>query len=290
MVYLVDTLKLPPKASEGAEGGISVLGWSLGAHLPIGLLSSASSLSIQVQERLHGYLRSVVLLGMELQFVSVYSLSFSCLQPDPSIYSIGLPIPPIVYSPERPKGLHWLDFDQSLSPEERQRQQVTWGSSYFQPTEDISTLTLTKLGERLTVQDLSEEVFSRLNIEPWKKVPTLLRFEPQELSTIILPEAAARSYQTLCLVDSSVHRSSFDRAIGLADSLPSDGLLVWPECKLLYVWCDMTVVDCTIAASGVATIFKDHEGNIKRQVIMEKLPGANHFVSRLSHWAVQKDN
>ena len=52
----------------------------------------------------------------------------------------------------------------------------------------------------------------------------------------------------------------------------------------------MTVVDCTIAASGVATIFKDHEGNIKRQVIMERLPGANHFVSCLLHWTAHNDN
>lgn len=65
LVHLIDTLNLPPISVGGDEklGGISVLGWSMGAHLPIALLGSASTLSDQVQQRLQSYLRSTILFG-----------------------------------------------------------------------------------------------------------------------------------------------------------------------------------------------------------------------------------
>lgn len=66
LVYLIDTLKPPPISFKDDEklGGISVLGWSMGAHLPIALLGTASTLPDQVQQRLQSYLRSTILFGM----------------------------------------------------------------------------------------------------------------------------------------------------------------------------------------------------------------------------------
>ncbi|KAK7681675.1 hypothetical protein QCA50_015409 [Cerrena zonata] len=63
LVHLIDTLKLPPISANNdakAVGGISVLGWSMGTHLPFALLSNASALLPQIQQQLQHYLRSAV--------------------------------------------------------------------------------------------------------------------------------------------------------------------------------------------------------------------------------------
>ena len=76
LVYLIDTLELPQAPTPGTSkinGGISVLGWSLGAHLPIALLSSASSLPSNIQEILGKYLRSAVLFGRPSHIFLIFS-------------------------------------------------------------------------------------------------------------------------------------------------------------------------------------------------------------------------
>lgn len=74
LVHLIDTLKIPPVTIGNggkAVGGISVLGWSMGAHLPLALLSNASALPAEVQQQLQRYLRSAILYGMFL-FLLIY--------------------------------------------------------------------------------------------------------------------------------------------------------------------------------------------------------------------------
>ena len=76
LVYLVDTLKLPPISvswDSTVVGGISVLGWSLGAYFPVALLGSASALPKGDQELLGKYLRSAILYGMVYLYFSTYS-------------------------------------------------------------------------------------------------------------------------------------------------------------------------------------------------------------------------
>lgn len=63
LVHLIDTLELPPIAEDKTSGGVSVLGWSMGAHLPIALLGSAPDLSQHVQDHLRPYIRSTILFG-----------------------------------------------------------------------------------------------------------------------------------------------------------------------------------------------------------------------------------
>lgn len=194
---------------------------------------------------------------------------------------MGTPIPPVVFTPNPPKGLYWPAFDQIISFDERLRRQVPWGSSYYAPIEDISTVTLEYLGERLTVQDLPENRFNALNIEPWKKIPTLEKFDPAELAGISSFESATRSYETLCKLDPSVHRESLHRALDLGDMSAQRGGTspVWPECKLILVWCDMSVIDCVLAASSIAKLLDEEGSRIKRRVEMARLAGSNHFVS-----------
>lgn len=66
LIYLINNLKLPPTSTGiNAEiaGGVCVLGWSLGSHLPLALLSNASALPREIQLQLQRYLRSTVLFG-----------------------------------------------------------------------------------------------------------------------------------------------------------------------------------------------------------------------------------
>lgn len=142
-------------------------------------------------------------------------------------------------------------------------------------------MTLETLGERLAVQDLPEDAFRVLKIEEWKRVITLERFIPDELVALSSPESMSRFFVTLGKLDNSVHKKSFRRALGLGDS-PADisrDPLIWPECKVVLVWCDMTLVDCTIASSAVVKLLNEERSNVRREVEIEKLSGANHFVS-----------
>lgn len=192
------------------------------------------------------------------------------------MFPVGVPIPPIVFTPNRPKGLYWPSFDESISLEERTLRFGPWVSSYYDPIENISSVTLETLGERLAIQDLREDALRALNVDLWKKVPTLQRFIPEELAALSSPESAARYFETFGKLDISIHGQSFRRALGLDAEL-----LTWPECKLILVWCDMTLVDCTIASSTVVQLLNDEGPRIRRRVEVEKLAGSNHFVSFL---------
>ena len=198
------------------------------------------------------------------------------------MFPVGVSIPSIALTPERPKGLYWPAFDQTISDEERARRFGPWVSSYYTQIDDNSTLTLEKLGARSPVQDLPEEVFQSLNIDRWKKVPSLDRFDPDELAALSSPESTARYFVTLGKLDLSVHEDTLRSALGLGvPSTPNpveSTDIVWPKCKLLLVWCDMTLVDCALASASVVQILRNEGAGVKRKVEVERLSGSNHFV------------
>lgn len=197
------------------------------------------------------------------------------------MFPVGVSIPPIVFTSDRPKGLYWPFFDTSISLEERVQRFGPWVSSYYEPTEDISTVTLEKLGKRSPVQDLTEDAFSALSIEPWKKAMTLDRIPPDEVTAMSSIEATARYPGTLGNLDPSVNRGILRHALGLGDPLLGsvETPLVWPECKVVLAWCDMTLVDCTIASATLVKLLSTEGSNVKRKVEVQRLIGANHFVS-----------
>lgn len=199
------------------------------------------------------------------------------------MFPVGVSIPSIVFTPDRPKGLYWPYFDTNISLEERLQRFGPWVSSYYEPTEDISTVTLEQLGERLPVQDLTEDAFRALGIDAWKKVMTLERIPLDELNTMSSTEATARYPGTLGNLEPSVYGGILRHALGLNDPLLGsvETPLVWSDCKVVLVWCDMTLVDCTIASATLVQLLSNETSPMMRKVDIQRLIGANHFVSLL---------
>lgn len=202
-------------------------------------------------------------------------------KPDPSIFSVGVPIPGSVFEPDRPKGLDWSPMDLKLSLQERIESFGPWVSSYYTPIHDISTLDLEKQGERLRVQDLDQDTFQSLGLEEWTKITSLEKFDPKELEDISSPESAVRALATWCAVDPSVARENLRLALGLdisSDRGSRTEPLVWPGCKMVAVWCDMTLPDCSLASAGLVKLLREEGCKVKRKVEVEKFTGVNHFV------------
>lgn len=153
-------------------------------------------------------------------------------------------------------------------------------------------MTFEKLGERLAVQDLTEDTFHALGIDPWKRVTTLDRVPRDDLAAMSSNESAARYPESMGKLDHSVYGSFFRHALGLDDSLfgAVSSALVWPKCKVVLAWCDMTLVDCIVASATVVKLLTDGGSGIKRKVEVEKLAGANHFVSILSFYESRYSN
>jgi ABC-type Co2+ transport system permease subunit len=63
LVALIDTLSLPMPTADGKEGGLGLMGWSLGNLFTVGAIASVSALQPQVQFQLKSYLRKLILLG-----------------------------------------------------------------------------------------------------------------------------------------------------------------------------------------------------------------------------------
>jgi len=100
---LIDELSLPAPTAEGNDGGLALLGWSLGNTATLATIASASCLSTEVQQRLQLYLRRLILL-------------------EPPCVALGIKDPPKGYGP-----LH----DGTIPPAERGAAFVKWVSSYF---------------------------------------------------------------------------------------------------------------------------------------------------------------
>ena len=197
------------------------------------------------------------------------------------MFPVGGSIPPIVFTPNRPKGLYWPYFDMEVSLEERLQRFGPWVSSYYDPIEDISSVTLDQLGERQVIQDLPDDRLYELGVDSWKKQTSLERIPNEELLSMSSDESAARYPGSLGKVDPEVYRGCLRRALGLDDSLFGSftSPLVWPDCKIVLVWCDMTLVDCTIASTTLVKLVADEGSKIQRKLEVEKLTRANHFVS-----------
>lgn len=60
---LIDILSLPGPSVEGNEGGLAIMGWSMGNLFTLAMVASVSSLQSQVQTRLQSYLRKLIVFG-----------------------------------------------------------------------------------------------------------------------------------------------------------------------------------------------------------------------------------
>ena len=69
LVYVVKELKIPPVSADKKEGGLAVLGWSLGNVTTLAFLSYLKTYPSEVIQALNSYLRSFFLFGKFLCFL-----------------------------------------------------------------------------------------------------------------------------------------------------------------------------------------------------------------------------
>jgi pimeloyl-ACP methyl ester carboxylesterase len=63
LVDLVDALSLPMPTVDGNEGGLGLMGWSMGNLFTLGAIASVSALQPRVQLELQSYLRKLIVFG-----------------------------------------------------------------------------------------------------------------------------------------------------------------------------------------------------------------------------------
>ena len=84
----IESERIPPRSPDNRGGGISVLGWSGGNHLTLGMFAHADALSEETRMLLDGYLRTLILYGTSLPPVvtkcDLTILSPQNLAPQPS--------------------------------------------------------------------------------------------------------------------------------------------------------------------------------------------------------------
>ena len=240
-------------ADGSRTGGLALVTWSMSNILAFSFLGNVRSLSPETSSFLEQYVRAVVLYGKTplLRFCAARCLTPPRHTPDPAISSLGLPPAGGVYSPLR---------DTSLSLDERGALFVPWVSNYFETIPDLATVTPTMLAARPTTA----------------KTPTVARIPPTELEALLDRGALVRSSSALFRVAREVLHANFRRAL-----LDTDG--VWPRVKVLLVWCDESMHDCVWAARTIVALTQapreDGDSGIRREFEVEKLAGANHFVS-----------
>ena len=86
-------------------------------------------------------------------------------------------------------------------------------------------------------------------------------------------EVLERSSSTLLKVPRDIIHANFRRAL-----VETNGL--WPNVKVLLVWADQSMHDCVWAAKSIFDIAAQ-DRPWGRKIEIERLSGANHFVSSL---------
>ncbi|CAL1712123.1 unnamed protein product [Somion occarium] len=227
------------------SGGLALITWSMSNILSLSFLAHADTLPHATKSLLDKYLRTIVL----------HDASIATLGVNPYIAATSLgSSSTVLYSPLR---------DQSLPFPERVKRFSTWVSSYYTKVDDLATLT----------PDL---IISREPIQGAGKIPTVQRMSPEEIRATTDFGVLERSHDSIRLVNSRIYSRNLRRALGVGmegEDIP------WPKVKVLALWCDTGIVDTVWAAKAIYDLLHGEEG-VTREVALQKLEGANHFV----HW------
>ena len=173
---------------------------------------------------------------------------------DPSNFTLGQPPPEGVYHPLR---------DVSLSLKERGEAFMVWVSCYFETIQSLHSVTSSVLSARKALNEKSTSPDTL-------KVPTVHRMTKEELDAVIDREVLERSSNSLLRTPREVLRQNVEKAL-----VDTGGL--WPNVKVLLVWCNQTMHDCVWAAKAVADLAQNPAPG-SREIEVERLHDANHFV------------
>lgn len=148
----------------------------------------------------------------------------------------------------------------------------TWVSAYYQPIDDLETLTPADAVSRSVVDDPT-------------KLPTISTMSSEEIEKMTDFGVLKRSHDSIRRIRSGIYARNLRLAFGIGkaeEEVNGEGLALG-ETKVVVVWCSMTMVDSVWAAKTVHGLIRTGEADslqkIRRQVALEKLDGANHFVS-----------
>lgn len=184
---------------------------------------------------------------------------------DPSPPAMGESHIPGVWNPLR---------DASLSISQRSSIFSEWVAYYFPPTGLDISADIDTPGVPEAVIERADKPMHKVS-EQW--MPTIHRMNARELREVCHREVMARSQRFYHIVDPAVYRANLRRA--MLEGRPGAGL-VWPNVKVVMVWCDMTNSDIVSGVMKVkARVKRAREAGEGRDVVFRKLEGANHFVS-----------
>ena len=173
--------------------------------------------------------------------------------------------------------------DQSLSASEKLEQFAIWVSSYYPPIDNLSEVELEDLTSRKPLH-LPESPHH----DPQMR-PTIEQMSLDEFASMTDVGALDRSSQFLIRVNQTIYRRNFERAHWFDSNIPLNER-IWPNLKILVLWCNMDMVDCIWAISHFHRRWKNHLDDINqpgwekcRNIEFLKFEGGNHFVSTAPH-------
>ncbi|KAH9830743.1 Alpha/Beta hydrolase protein [Rhodofomes roseus] len=246
LLWYIRKENIPPLSSGAQEGsirrgGISLSGWSWGCKMALSCVARAQELQPDDREFLAGYMRALVLF-------------------DPSPRVFGAPMAPIEehYNPF---------YDASMTPEAKKDYFPGWVSGYYSHSaavlDDLPSHSYAELCAGLTGEPMAY---------PSHQTPTLHRMSPEELARVVNEDVIARSHIFYELLDSTVYTDSMHLALHDAS--------VWPQLRVLLLWCDMSVSGTVVPSWGFLKAYQEDWPANGRRVDAVRIKGANHF----PHW------
>lgn len=198
-----------------------------------------------------------------MQSIGPSNIASDCT--DPTLYSLGIPAPPLKDLPSPMR-------DHSLPSNDAAEAFAVWVSSYYvhEPltTASLSSLTRSEMLSKITHTPIPDSTSSN-------RRPTLSRMTTEELQTVTDYERTARTHVDILNVQYIVYADNVRRLISQTE--------VWPHLRVEFVWCDMAVGDCLYAVWGFVHMvehLKSHDTTC-RPVSVKCLRNTNHFVSIL---------
>ncbi|KAI0092162.1 hypothetical protein BDY19DRAFT_990898 [Irpex rosettiformis] len=233
MAHFIRFEHLPaPRESNGVKsGGIHIFTWSTGSVPALALLANLEALDKDLSNLLEEYMGTIFIADL------------------PSM-CYGIPEPAKLYHPFR---------DTSLSHEETFEQMLFFVFTYFEPFEDLASVTPSSIEARKTLAEVSPEA----------KI-TKTTFSLGELEGLTNRQVSDRI--GLGLVEWVVYAENVRRAL-----LDTKG--IWKNVKVVLGWGSMSFWSTAWGAKSVAELLEMPvpEGIQRRDVQIVRLDGANHM-------------
>ena len=240
---LIDALSLPGHTSDGKEGGLALMGWSMGNMFTLSTIASVSSLQPQTRTRLQLYLRKFIMFGE----IAVELTDLGDIDPmvDPPSQALGI------------SGASAPPVDRKRPQQEVLSEAAQWLSSYF-------------IHGDLSTRDVRNIEFMTPDLSKQSVIGTL---PPEELSTLTDYEAVARS-DTLLFMSPTVLFNQMYKAL-----FDPETRSLWPKLDFWLLYCDSSagmMVHAAWEIEKLAQINKD------QPVQILTIEDAHHIVSELS--------